>query len=425
MPGIWFDGPGGGGGIADVVDDTSPQLGGNLDANGFTVDGRTVATDGTKLDGVEASADVTDVTNVTAAGALMDSELTDIVAVKAASDASIAVTNTGTSATAFVTPAGLKGSALQLKVDGIEALADVTDATNVAAAGALMDSEVDADIKTLVLPASTTISTFGASLVDDADAPTARTTLGVDAAGTDNAPAASDTVAGKVELATTAEIDTGTDTTRAITPAGLAASALAVNQTRGIYADAAARDTALSGILTEGQSAWLLDVNRETTYDGTNWIITGGVMPRLDVYVNSITVADGGSGTLISMATGEVEVEDTDGIHGATDGWGTVPAGLGGDWIIGSATNFATNSTGIRSTWLLVEQNTTNGEGDNNLYQSLGAHTTLSGRMAMSAVRRLEAGALVKLYGYQTSGGDLSVNGRLQMTMIRHMPELT
>jgi hypothetical protein len=72
------------------------------------------------------------------------------------------------------------------KLDGIEAGADVTDTANVTAAGALMDSEVDADIKTLSLPASTTISTFGASLVDDADAATARTTLGVDAAGTVN-----------------------------------------------------------------------------------------------------------------------------------------------------------------------------------------------------------------------------------------------
>ena len=71
-------------------------------------------------------------------------------------------------------------------MDGIEAGADVTDTANVTAAGALMDSEVDADIKTLSLPASTTISTFGASLVDDADAATARTTLDVDQAGTDN-----------------------------------------------------------------------------------------------------------------------------------------------------------------------------------------------------------------------------------------------
>lgn len=63
------------------------------------------------------------------------------------------------------------------KLDGIETAADVTDTANVTSAGALMDSEVDADIKTLVLPASTTISAFGATLVDDADSAAARTTL--------------------------------------------------------------------------------------------------------------------------------------------------------------------------------------------------------------------------------------------------------
>jgi hypothetical protein len=50
----------------------------------------------------------------------------------------------------------------------------------------LTTGNVDADIKTLSLPASTTISAFGATLVDDADAAAARTTLGVDVAGTDN-----------------------------------------------------------------------------------------------------------------------------------------------------------------------------------------------------------------------------------------------
>jgi hypothetical protein len=85
----------------DLIGDTSPQLGGNLDLNSSditgtgnvnitgnvvlsgTVDGRDVAADGTKLDGVEASADVTDTANVTAAGALMDSEITNLAQVKA------------------------------------------------------------------------------------------------------------------------------------------------------------------------------------------------------------------------------------------------------------------------------------------------------------------------------------------------------
>lgn len=72
------------------------------------------------------------------------------------------------------------------KLTSVETGADVTDTANVTAAGALMDSEVNANIKSLTLPASTTISTFGASLVDDLNAGAARITLGVDAAGTDN-----------------------------------------------------------------------------------------------------------------------------------------------------------------------------------------------------------------------------------------------
>ena len=47
------------------------------------VDGRDVSADGTKLDTVETNADVTDATNVTAAGALMDNELANLAAVKA------------------------------------------------------------------------------------------------------------------------------------------------------------------------------------------------------------------------------------------------------------------------------------------------------------------------------------------------------
>ena len=129
---------------------------GNIVVSG-TVDGRDVATDGTKLDGIEASADVTDTTNVTAAGALMDSEVTNLAQVKAFDSSDYATAAQGTTAdNALPKSGGAMTGAITTnstfdgrdvgtdgtKLDGIEAGADVTDTTNVTAAGALMDSEV-------------------------------------------------------------------------------------------------------------------------------------------------------------------------------------------------------------------------------------------------------------------------------------------
>jgi len=78
---------------------------GNLTLTG-TVDGRDVATDGTKLDGIEASADVTDTANVTAAGALMDSEVTNLAQVKAFDTSDYATAAQGTTADAALPKAG-------------------------------------------------------------------------------------------------------------------------------------------------------------------------------------------------------------------------------------------------------------------------------------------------------------------------------
>lgn len=90
-----------------------------------------------KLDGIEASADVTDTTNVVAA-------LTAGTNVTIGADGTISSTDTNT--TYSVGDGGLTQNnftnALKSKLDGIEASADVTDTTNVTAAGAVMDSEL-------------------------------------------------------------------------------------------------------------------------------------------------------------------------------------------------------------------------------------------------------------------------------------------
>ena len=203
---------------------------GNITVGG-TVDGRDVATDGTKLDGIEsaatadqtgaeikalyevessaftdaqftklanieANADVTDATNVNAAGAVMLSDTTisgmgfvvdednmaSDSATKLATQQSIkayvdaretAITTAYTAADATQDHLSELGGTLDdisngtthvkstndftdaslAKLGGIEALADVTDATNVEAAGAVMESGNNASAK---IPAGTT-----------------------------------------------------------------------------------------------------------------------------------------------------------------------------------------------------------------------------------------------------------------------------
>jgi len=72
----------------------------NADTNAFT------DADHTKLDGIETGADVTDTANVTAAGALMDSEVTNLAQVKAFDSSDYATAAQGTTADAALPKAG-------------------------------------------------------------------------------------------------------------------------------------------------------------------------------------------------------------------------------------------------------------------------------------------------------------------------------
>jgi hypothetical protein len=136
----------GGNGIDTVVSDNNIAINGvaglvsgsaqvvalveaGTDSNTFT------DADHSKLNAIEASADVTDATNVEAAGALMDSEVTDLAGIKGV-----------TISTLQVKPSeGAFADGDKTKLDGIEESADVTDTANVTAAGALMDSELTSE----------------------------------------------------------------------------------------------------------------------------------------------------------------------------------------------------------------------------------------------------------------------------------------
>ena len=307
--------------------------------------------DKTKLDGIEASADVTDTANVTSAGALMDSELASIADVKAldqsvVSGATPTFTTTNftddtdkrfmtdaqeskldgieASATADQTDAEIRAAveaatdsnvftdADHTKLNAIEASADVTDTANVTAAGALMDSEVDADIKTLSLPANTTISAFGKTLVDDADAATARTTLGVDASGTDNSTDV--TLAGSLDYITISgqeitrnAINLSTDVTGTLPVGNMAATALTTVQT------AANESAHLALTAQEGDVVVRSDQNKTYMHNGG----TAGTMDDytlLATPTDAVTSVNGNTGvvTVTENVTTNLSITGTD-----------------------------------------------------------------------------------------------------------------
>ena len=97
----------------------------------------------TKVGGIEAGADVTDTANVTAAGALMDSEVTNLADVKAFDPADYATAAQGALADSAQQPPaeGAFVDGDKTKLDGIEAGAEVntvdSDPTGVTGADAI------------------------------------------------------------------------------------------------------------------------------------------------------------------------------------------------------------------------------------------------------------------------------------------------
>ena len=134
----------------------------------------------TKLSNINADADEVTATTVSNAGALMDSEVSNLNEIKNFSSSDYATSAQGAKADSAQQPPseGAFQNGDKNKLDGITAGADVTNTNSVTNAGALMDSEVDADIKTLTLPSNTTITPFAKTILDDTSQSEVRTTIG-------------------------------------------------------------------------------------------------------------------------------------------------------------------------------------------------------------------------------------------------------
>jgi hypothetical protein len=194
----------------------------------------------TKLDGISTSADVTDATTVAAAGALMDSEMTDLAGVKAvtistlAPKASPALTgnptaptqtagnsSTRVATTAFVTTAvsNLIGGA-PAALDTLNELAaaigdDASYASGITTA--LAGKSPTAGNTSLVTVGTITTGTWNGTAINQTYL------VGQSGTNTGDEPDANTTTKGIAERATTTEAKNGSDTTRFVTPEGLGA----------------------------------------------------------------------------------------------------------------------------------------------------------------------------------------------------------
>jgi len=181
------------------------------------------------------------------------------------------------------------------------------------------DYSADVDLATLALPASTTISAFGATLTDDADQASARTTMGVDVAGTDNSTNVTldgtpDYITLSGQVVTRTQIDLTADVTGNLPDGNIAsAAAWSAKQAQDAFLDdiAALTDPGADRILfwddaTPNELAWLT-LGSGLTITGTT-IASSGSAPDIGQYDIAARTA-AGTGAYSGFAAGDLTEE--------------------------------------------------------------------------------------------------------------------
>jgi hypothetical protein len=270
--------------------------------------------------------------------------------------------------------------------DGVDVAARdaVLTTTTTTANAALPEADVDANIKTLVLPASTTISSFGKSLVDDADAGAARTTLGLGSSATtassDYATAAQGTKADNA----LPEADVDADIKTLVLPANTTISSFGKSLVDDADAGAARTTLGLGSSATTASSAYATAA-QGTTAD--NALPKAGGTLSGNLTVNATTDTDNLKINSAQGSDGQVLTSTGSGVN-----WEDVPAGTAYTAGSGIAVNSfvisntapdqtvtLTDGTGITTSGTYPDFTITNSQPDQTVSLAGTGGTTITG----------------------------------------------
>lgn len=171
-----------------------------------------------------------------------------------------------------------------------------------------------------------------------------------------------------------------------------------------------------------GQHAFVIATGRDYRYDGTNWEIISN-FPEFQIEAQSAQSIANNSEATATLGT---EVTDTDGFHTSTNGFITIPSGMGGRYVLLVQGQFAGSSTGYRYMRPLVANNA--GAATQNNGDRLGGYqmeATVTNGFTAVTTHLLAAAATVTCRVFQNSGGALDLNAAsLKGFMVRHIPSL-